>query len=116
MERRAPQRLVGVDVPEPRDDPLVEQNGLDRRAPGRQPRGEPVRREAGTERLGAVLPGEEWIQLGVLEDEPRPEATDVAVREPRPVVELEDGPLVARPPARGAPPPAGGGGRARGAL
>src|SRR5919106_495636 len=58
MERRAPQRLVGVDVPEPRDDPLVEQNGLDRRAPGRQPRGEPVRRETGTERLGAVLPDE----------------------------------------------------------
>ena len=32
VDPRAPERLVGVDVPEPRDRALVEDRGLDRRA------------------------------------------------------------------------------------
>ena len=36
VEPRAPERLVRVDVPEPRDDPLVEEHRLERRLPPRE--------------------------------------------------------------------------------
>ena len=49
----APERLVGVDVPETGDDALVEQDGLERRPPAGELRSQPARREARAERLRA---------------------------------------------------------------
>ncbi len=43
---RVPERLVGVDVPEPGDRPLVEERRLHRRPPAGEPRAEVARREA----------------------------------------------------------------------
>ena len=51
-------------------------------------------REPRPERLRAVLRREVRLELRALEDEPRAEAADVAVDEPRAVVELEHGALV----------------------
>ena len=45
MEPRVPERLVGVDVPDARDDALVEQHRLERRPPPRDALGEKARGE-----------------------------------------------------------------------
>ena len=94
VDARAPERLVGVDVPEPRDRALVEQRALDRRAapcePLRQPRGG----EARPERLDAEPDAQVRIELAGLEQPPRAEAAHVAVGEPAAVVERDRGPRV----------------------
>ena len=53
MDPRAPERLVGVDVPDAGDRALVEERRLDRRAPAGERVGEALRRERGGERLDA---------------------------------------------------------------
>ncbi len=94
VEPRVPERLVGVDVPEPGDRPLVEDRGLERvrRPPGA--RRAARRREERVERLVADAGGE--VRLGVLgvEQQPRPEPSGVAVCDVRSVVELENGTAV----------------------
>src|SRR2546425_2410042 len=45
VDTRAPERLVDIDVPEACDRSLVDQCGLDRRAPAREPLRQPSRRE-----------------------------------------------------------------------
>ena len=94
VDARAPERLVRVDVPESRDDPLVEEDGLERRAAAAELIRQPPRRESRPERLRPVLRREVRVELGALEHEPRPEAPHVAVGESRTVVELEHRALV----------------------
>ncbi len=53
MEARPPESLVGVDVPDAGEEPLVEDERLQRRAAAGDPVGERARRERPPERLGA---------------------------------------------------------------
>src|SRR5688572_18500878 len=87
MDPRVPERLVRIDVPDPRRRPLVEQRRLDRRAaPGERPP-QALCREAAVERLAAETPrGEVLVQLAGLEELPGPEAANVPVDDVRPVV------------------------------
>ena len=94
VEPRAPERLVRVDVAEPRDDPLVEEHGLEWRFPPRELRNQPACREARAKRFGTVLGCEVRLELDTLEHEPGSEPAHVAVPEPSAVVELDDGALV----------------------
>ena len=84
--RRAPERLVDVDVPEAGERALVEERGLDRRATLREPLAETRRREERVERLLADARREIRLELARLEHEPGAEAPDVAVRDVRSVV------------------------------
>src|SRR5262249_46738557 len=86
VELRAPERLVDVDVPEPRDDALVEQCGLQRRAPVREPLAEPLGRERPFQRLTAEAPPEIVVHLLGLEQVPRAEAADIAIGDGRAIV------------------------------
>ena len=86
VDARAPQRLVDVDVPEAGERALVEERGLDRRAPLREPLAEPCRREERIERLLADARREVRRELARLEQEPGAEAADVAVGDVRAVV------------------------------
>src|SRR6185312_12830949 len=95
MDPRMPERLVGVDVPEPGDGPLVEDRGLDRRLPAGESLREVGGREPSTERLRPEPYTQVRLGLILVEQEPRTEAAEVAVGDPRAVVELEHGPLVA---------------------
>ena len=56
VQLRAPQRLVDVDVPQPRDGALVEQRRLERGTAVRQSLAESFRREATLEGLDAEAP------------------------------------------------------------
>ena len=106
MNVRVPERLVRVDVPESGNRPLVEDRDLHRRATARETPGEEDGREASTERLRTEPYREMLFELLGLEQQPRPEAAQVAVGDPRPVVELENGSLVRRvlvPKAAGHP-------------
>ncbi len=93
---RPPQSLVRVDVPEAGDDSLIEEDRLERRLPASEARCEPTRREPPAEGLRPVLRGEVLGRVRVLEDEPRPETANIPEHEPRAVVELQHGALVAR--------------------
>ena len=86
MHRRAPERLVGVDVADARDRALVEQSRLDRCPPPGNAAGQDVGGEPGRQRLRAQARGEVRLELAGLERQPRPEAADVAIGDVRPVV------------------------------
>ena len=90
MDAGAPERLVGVDVPDARDGALVEDRRLDRCAASGQPRGELSRREGGIERLRPEARGEIRLDLVRLEQEPGAEPPHVPVGERRAVVEPRD--------------------------
>src|SRR3954471_4863651 len=94
MDARAPQGLVDVDVPQSRERSLVEERRLDRRLALRQSLAEARDGEERVERLVAELGRDVWVDLVRLEQEPGPEAPDVAVGDPRPVVELQHGAFV----------------------
>ncbi len=115
IEARAPERLVGIDVPEPGDDPLIEEHGLEWRPSASELRRQPPGREPRAERLRAVLRREVRLELGAVEHEPRAEAPHVSIREPRAVVELERRRARGSPAASGSPRSCAGGreGRAR---
>ena len=83
MDARAPERLVDVDVPQAGERALVEQRGLDRRAPLREPLAEPRRGEERVERLVAEPRREVRLELARLEQQPRAEAAHVAVGDVR---------------------------------
>src|SRR6185436_4099404 len=91
MELRAPQRLVGVDVPEPGDGALVEERGLERRASPDEAVAEDAGGEALLERLRAEADGEIRLDLVRFEQQPRAEAADVPVRDVRSVVQTDNG-------------------------
>ena len=55
VEAGAPERLVGVDVADPGQEGLVEEERLEPRPPGAQAPPEDAQREVGLERLRAVL-------------------------------------------------------------
>ena len=86
VEPRAPECLVGVDVAEARERPLIEERRLQRGAAVREPGGERCRAEAARERLLPEPRREVVVQLGRFDEEPRAEAPDVAVRDVRSVV------------------------------
>jgi len=85
VESRTPQRLVHVDVPHSREDALVEERRLERCATAREPLSESCRCEERVERLVADAGGEVRLCLAGLEQQPRAEAPDVAVRNVRSV-------------------------------
>src|SRR5262249_7122299 len=86
VESCAPQRLVDVDVPQPRQRPLVEERRLERRAPVGKTLAEPRGREEGVERLVTDSGGDVRVRLPGLEQEPRSEAPYVAIGDVRAVV------------------------------
>src|SRR3954470_13532078 len=81
VDPRTPERLVDVDVPHAGKRPLVEEGRLDRRTPPRELRAEPRSREQGMERLLPDLLVEIGLELARLEQQPRAEAADVAIRD-----------------------------------
>ena len=86
MDPRAPERLVDVDVPHPGERALVEQRRLHRRPPPAEAFAEPGGGEERVERLVAETRGKVRVDLARLEQLPRAEAADVAVRDVRSVV------------------------------
>ena len=86
MDLRPPERLVGVDVPDAGDRPLIEDRRLHRRPPARQLLGEVLRPVSGGERLAADARVEVGLHLGRLEQQPGAEAADVAIGDVRSVV------------------------------
>src|SRR5829696_8538894 len=79
VDPRAPQRLVGVDVPDPGDGALVEDRGLDGRASCREPLCQITGAERRFERLASDPRIDVLVHLGRLEKEPRAEPPDVTV-------------------------------------
>src|SRR5213075_3004841 len=94
MDLRVPERLVGVDVPEAGHRPLVEDRRLDRSTPPAEALRQKGGGEPAAERLRAEPDGEMRPGLRGIEQEPGPEPAEVAVGDPRAVVELEHGALV----------------------
>jgi len=86
MDLRPPERLVDVDVPEPRHRSLIEQRGFDRCAAALESPREPARRERALERLDAESLFEVRLELVYLEQLPGPEAADITVSNVRSVV------------------------------
>ena len=86
MEARPPERFVRVDVPDAREDALVEDDGLERRLAAGEAVGERARGEAAAERLLADPLGEVRLELAGLEEQPRAEAPDVSIGDVRSVV------------------------------
>jgi hypothetical protein len=86
IEPRSPERLVDVDVPHPRNRPLIEERRLERRAAAGETLAQPGGREQRVERLVAHAAGEVRLRLPGLEQEPRAEAPHVAVGDVRAVV------------------------------
>src|SRR5262249_55624689 len=95
------------------DGPLVEDGGLDGRLAACEAAREVGRREPATERFGAEADREVLLCIVRVEQEPGAEAPDVAVRDPRAVVELEHGALVAGGSVRKLPGNPRGAGTAR---
>src|SRR6266516_662258 len=86
MQARPPQCLVCVDVPDAGEQPLVEQERLQRRPPPRQPVRERPRVERAPERLCPDARCQVMLELTRLEQEPCAETTDVAIGDVRAVV------------------------------
>jgi uncharacterized protein len=103
MDARAPQRLIGVDVAHPCDQPLVEQTGLHAGTRAREPPREPLQRERVRERFRSER-GERRRSAGVVpgvDDRDASEAARVTEHDGLTVVEHEPDPDV---PARGIDP------------
>src|SRR4051794_14090298 len=79
MKPCPPQRLVRVDVPDPREDALVGAAPFRRRAARGGPLGQRARGEPGAQGLFAEPLCEVRLELARLEEKPRPEAADVSV-------------------------------------
>ena len=94
MQARPEERLVGVDVADPGDARLVEQERLERRGASRRHRAQRLWRERGRERLDPE-PLEALLELGVVDQERLAEAAWVGEPELATVVEPEAGAQVA---------------------
>src|SRR3954471_197161 len=90
MQLRAPERLVDVDVPQARNRALIEQRRLQRRAPLCQLLAQALRGERPLQRLAAEAAREGGVPFLRLEPGPRPQAPDVAIRDVRAVVQLDN--------------------------
>jgi len=86
MHLRAPERLVGVDVPHAGERPLVEENAFHRATTLAEPPAEIAAGKARPERLDAETLCEVWLELVRPEDEPRSKTPDIAIRDVRSVV------------------------------
>ena len=86
VDASVPERLVGVDVPDACDRPLVEDRRLDRRAATGQARRKGLRRESRLERLDPDSLREVGVELLGLEQQPRAEPPDVPVGDVRSVI------------------------------
>ena len=86
MELRPPECFVDIDVSEPGDGALIEERRFDRRAAALEPPTEPSRRERSLERFDAQSLVEIVVELAGLEQLPRTEPADVAIRDIRSVV------------------------------
>jgi hypothetical protein len=86
VNTRPPQRLVRVDVPDPRECALVEESRLDRRLPRPQLLREAPRGERLAERLGAESVREIRLEFSRLDEQPGAEAPHVAIGNVRSVV------------------------------
>jgi hypothetical protein len=86
MELRPPEGFVDIDVSEPGDGALIEERRLDRRAATLDPLSEPARREDPLERFDAESLFEIVVELAGLEQLPRAEPANVAIRDVRSVV------------------------------
>ena len=87
MNPGVPERLVGVNVPDPRRRPLVEQRRLDGCPTSGERPAEPLGREGPAERLDAqATGGEVVVELPRFEQLPRSETADVPIHDVRSVV------------------------------
>jgi len=86
MDARAPQRLVGIDVSHPGDRALIEESRLDRCAAPLKPARKSPSGEPALERLAPETRRQVRLQLVRLDEEPRAEAADIAIRNIRSVV------------------------------
>jgi hypothetical protein len=86
VDLRPPQRFVDVDVSQPGDRSLIKERGLDRCAATLELLRESSRRERSLERLDPESLFEVRPELARLEQLPRAEAADVAIRDVRSVV------------------------------
>jgi hypothetical protein len=86
VDLRPPQRFIDVDVPKTGDRSLIEERGLDRRAAAIELLRKSSRRERSLERLDSKSLFEVLVELAGLEQLPRPEPADIAVRDVRFVV------------------------------
>jgi hypothetical protein len=91
IEAGAPQRLVDVDVPQPRNGALVEQSCLERGAAAREALSETRSGEERVERLVPHSSREIRLCLAGLQQEPGAEAAHVSVRDVGSVVQGHDG-------------------------
>jgi len=92
VDLRAPERLVDVDVPEPRDCALVEERGLDGCASPFELSAETASGERAVEWLRPQALLEVGLQLADLEQLPRAEAPNVSIRDVRSVVQVDNSP------------------------
>ncbi len=96
MDPRPEESLVGVDVPHPRDPPLVEQKGLDRRAPTPCEGAQRVDRKFGRQRLDAETSREVVLQRRVAEQhDARAETARIDEQHAVPVIEADSHPQIA---------------------
>src|SRR6476619_4125887 len=97
MEPGPPEGLVGIDVPDPRDPRLAEQERLERRCPTRRQLEQPLGGELARQWLDTEARGEEVIELiaGIQHDR-LPEAAHVREQQRPAVVELETSPDMTR--------------------
>ena len=86
MDPCAPERLVGIDVPDAGDGALVEQSSLDRRAAMRETLREVLRPVRIVERLAPDAGVDVRVHFRRFEQKPRSEPAHVAVGDVRPVV------------------------------
>ena len=86
MDSRAPERLVGVDVPHAGDGALVEDRRLDRGTPPGELLSEVLRAVRIRERLAPDARIDVCVHLVGLQQEPGAEPPDVSVGNVRPVV------------------------------
>jgi hypothetical protein len=90
MELRPPECFVDIDVSEPGDGALIEERRFDRRAATLEPLSKPSRRERSLERFDAQSLVKIVVELAGLEQLPRTEPADVAIRHTRSVVQLDN--------------------------
>jgi hypothetical protein len=86
MEPRAPERLIGVDVPEPGEPALVEERRLDRSSASRERFFELFSGEAAGKRLFAQAAVQVGLEFFWLHEEPGSEPADVSIHDVRSVV------------------------------
>ena len=86
VQARPPERLVGVDVPDAGEPPLIEQRRLERSPATVERLGEPPAREGAHQRFPADPLVEVERHVLLVQEQPRAEAAHVSVHDVRSVV------------------------------